>query len=697
MNRQQRNSEALPETRGPGFPGLGRCAVIAVLWLLTLPALAQQPAGSGATITPNYREADLRQIVEAVSAITNKDFIIDPRVNAKVTMISANPLTPEAFYQAFLSVLDVHGYVAVEAGNLIKILPDAGARQYAAGPPETAEDLVTQVIELDNVNAAQLVPVLRPLIPQYGHLASPPGSNMLIISDRAANMRRILDIIRRIDVPTEDDVEVIRLEHATAAEVVRVLTSLTQVPRADGMPVTLSMAADPRTNSILIGGEQAERLRLRTLIAHLDTPLEDGGSTQVRYLRYADAEELAAKLQEQVTSMQARAAATQGAAPGAGASQEASVWADVQTNALVMNAPPEIMRELMTIIDKLDIRRPQVLVEAIIVEVTADKTSDLGVTWAVDGSKDNNAVGITRFTNGGPGIVDLGGAIEGNNADPTRLIGDGITLGIGRISDTGTSFAAILRALQGDANTNIISTPSIVTTDNEEASLNVGQEVPFLTGSFSNTGTTGGVVNPFQTIQREQIGTKLTITPQISEGDSLILEISQEISSIAPSAQGAVDIVTNQRTIETTVIVEDGDILVLGGLIEDTLRESDQRVPVLGSIPLLGNLFRARTTDKVKTNLLVFIRPKILRDSSRAALETEAKYNYIREMQQSASPRFGPDVPLMPGSSRPILPPLDLRNLGEERTDQDRKEYRDDDRTDGQDEQQNDRQDGDQN
>ncbi|HEX7062610.1 MAG TPA: type II secretion system secretin GspD [Woeseiaceae bacterium] len=699
MNRQQRNSEALPETRVPGLPGLGRCAVIAVLWLLTLPALAQQPAGSGATITPNYREADLRQIVEAVSAITNKDFIIDPRVNAKVTMISANPLTPEAFYQAFLSVLDVHGYVAVEAGNLIKILPDAGARQYAAGPPETAEDLVTQVIELDNVNAAQLVPVLRPLIPQYGHLASPPGSNMLIISDRAANMRRILDIIRRIDVPTEDDVEVIRLEHATAAEVVRVLTSLTQVPRADGMPVTLSMAADPRTNSILIGGEQSERLRLRTLIAHLDTPLEDGGSTQVRYLRYADAEELAAKLQEQVTSMQARAAATQGAAPGAGASQEASVWADVQTNALVMNAPPEIMRELMTIIDKLDIRRPQVLVEAIIVEVSADKTSDLGVTWAVDGSNDNNAVGVTRFSNSGAGIVELGSAIgaRGENADPTRLIGDGITLGIGRISDTGTSFAAILRALQSDANTNIISTPSIVTTDNEEASLNVGQEVPFLTGSFSSTGTTtGGEINPFQTIQREQIGTKLTITPQISEGDSLILEISQEISSIAESAQGAVDIVTNQRTIETTVIVEDGDILVLGGLIEDTLRESDQRVPVLGSIPLLGNLFRSRTTDKVKTNLLVFIRPKILRDRSVAAFETEAKYNYVRELQRGASPRFGPQVPLMPDSKRPILPPLDLRKLGEEPMDEDRTDYREDERNDVQDEEQSEPQNDDQ-
>jgi general secretion pathway protein D len=646
-----------------------RRVVVAVLWLLALPALAQEPGGT--TITPNYKEADIRQIVEAVGAVTNRNFIVDPRVNAKVTMLSATPMSPEAFYEAFLSVLEVHGFVAIETGNVVKIIPDAAARQYPTPGADTAEDMITQVLEVRNVNAAQLVPVLRPLIPQYGHLASAPGTNMLIISDRAANMQRIVEIIRRIDVSTDDEVEVIRLQHATASEVVRVLTTLAQAPRADGMPVTTNMVADARTNSVLIGGEQSERLRLRALIAHLDTPLEDGGSTQVRYLRYADAEELAGKLQEQISGMQAQSAAA-GAQPAgqAGANAgEASVWADVQTNALVINAPPKMMRSLLSIVDKLDIRRPQVLVEAIIVEVTADKTSELGITWAVDGSADNNAVGVTNFPDAGPGVVQLGSAIGlGDDVNPADLIGSGITLGVGRISDTGTSFAAILRALQGDANTNIISTPSIVTTDNEEASINVGQEVPFLTGSFSNvgTGTGGGVVNPFQTIQREQIGTKLTITPQISEGNTLILDISQEISSIAPSAQGAVDIVTNQRTIETTVIVEDGDILVLGGLIEDTLRESEQRVPLLGSVPLLGNLFRTRTTDKVKTNLLVFIRPKILRDSRQAASETEAKYNYIREMQQGGRPRFGPQVPMLPGAERPILPPLEPGRRGED-------------------------------
>ncbi|HET6630140.1 MAG TPA: type II secretion system secretin GspD [Woeseiaceae bacterium] len=641
-------------------PGLCRGSLAAVLCLLLSAAFAQQ----GTTITPNYREADIRQIVEAVSAVTDRNFILDPRVNAKVTMLSSSPMTPEEFYEAFLSVLEVHGYVAVEAGDVVKIIPDAAVRQYptaVGGEVDSGEDIVTRVIEVEHVGAAQLVPVLRPLIQQYGHLASPPGSNMLIISDRAANVDRIIKIIRRIDVASDNDVEVVRLENASATEIVRVLTSLAQAPRADGMPTTLSLVADPRTNSILIGGEKSERLRLRALIAHLDTPLQDGGTTQVRYLHYADAEELAAKLQEHFAGIQATAQPGGPAAAGAGpvGTDEVSVWADLQTNALVINAPPKTMRSLMSIVDKLDIRRPQVLVEAIIVEITADKSAELGVTWAIDGSKDNNAVGVTNFPDAGPGIVQLGAAI-GADGDPTNLIGAGATFGIGRISESGVSFAAILHALQGDADTNIISTPTIVTTDNEEASLNIGQEVPFLTGSFSSPGTgTGGVVNPFQTIQREQIGVQLTITPQISEGDTLILDISQELSSIASSSQGAVDIVTNQRTIDTTVIVEDGDILVLGGLIEDTLRENVQKVPILGSIPIIGALFRSSSTDKVKTNLMVFIHPRILRNDEAATYETESKYNYLRELQRQNRPRFGSDVPLLPGAERPILPPIE--------------------------------------
>ena len=416
--------------------------------------------------------------------------------------------------------------------------------------------------------------------------------------------------------------------------------------------VTTSLVADARTNSVLIGGDKNERLRLRTLIAHLDTPLEDGGDTQVRYLRYADAEELATKLQQHFTSQTQSSAGQAAATP---AIDGVSVWADTQTNALVLNAPPKLMRSTMQIIDKLDIRRAQVLVEAIIVEVIIDKSKELGVSVAVEGSGSDSPIAVTNFPDFLAGVVQLGSAAGGGVTDPGGLIGEGGTIGVGRITDDGVSFAAILRAVEGDADTNLISTPSIVTTDNEEATLNVGQDVPLVSGSFSNTGGSGAV-NPFQTINREPVGVKLAITPQINEGDSLLMTISQEISSIAQSAAGAVDLITNQRIIETTVIVDDGEILVLGGLLEDVLRESDQRVPVLGSIPVLGNLFRSRKTDKIKTNLLVFIRPKILRDAEQAAIETNAKYNYIREMMQGNQ---GNDISLMRNEERLVLPELE--------------------------------------
>ena len=535
---------------------------------LMLSVSAQQ-----ADVTLNWKDADIRKVVEAVSEVTGKNFIIDPRVNGKVTLLSAQPMSQDAFYEAFLSILSVHGYVAVQSGDLIKILPDATARQFP-GPFGTADaagpdDMTTQVVQLRNVNATQLVPILRPLVPQYGHLVAHQGSNMLIISDRAANMQRMMTIIRRIDMASDEDIEVVPLENASAAEIVRIMTALTQ-GRADGAPTGTSLVADPRTNSVLIGGDKTERLRLRALIAHLDTPLEDGGDTKVRYLRYADAEELSTKLQEHFTKTQQQPAA---AAAAAANPESVSVWADTQTNALVINAPPKTMRALMQIVDKLDIRRAQVLVEAIIVEVTADKKNELGVSFAVgDESGAETPVAVTNFPGILSGVVQLATTADGAvTTDPSGLIGDGVTIGVGRISDSGVSFAAILRALEGDADTNIISTPVVVTTDNEEAELSVGQEVPFVSGSFTNTGGTGGSVNPFTTVNREEVGVKLAITPQINEGDSLVLDISQEISSLASSAAGAVDLITNKRTVDTTVIVDDGDILVLGGLIEDTV------------------------------------------------------------------------------------------------------------------------------
>ena len=627
--------------------------LISLLAVLALPLTSTSFAQSSG-ITLNWKDADIRIVVEAVSEATGKNFILDPRVTGKVNLLSSEPMSQDAFYEAFLSILQVHGYIAVESGNLIKILPDATARQfpssYGTAGGHGPDDMSTQVIQVHNVGATQLVPILRPMIPQYGHMVAHAGSNMLIISDRAANLARLVSIIRRIDMASDDEIEVISLQNASATEIVRIMTALTQTQRADGAPVSTSLVADARTNSVLIGGDKNDRLRLRTLIAHLDTPLEDGGDTQVRYLRYADAEELATKLQAHFANRSSGAAGQAAASPA----DNISVWADPQTNAIIANAPPKTMRSLMQIVDRLDIRRAQVLVEAIIVEVIADENNKFGVSWGFEGSGSNAPIAVTNFPDIG-GIVQLATAANGGAVTPD-VIGSGITVGVGRISDSGVSFAAILNALEGDADTNIISTPSIVTTDNEEATLNVGQEVPFVTGSFTNTGGgTGGSVNPFQTINRQQIGVKLSITPKINEGNSVVLDISQEISSIAQSAAGAVDLITNQRIIETTVILDDGEILVLGGLIEDTLLESDQSVPFLGKIPILGNLFRSRKTEKKKTNLMIFIRAEIMRDSVEAAFQTNAKYNMIRDVQQG---RQADAIQLMPGAVRPVIPPL---------------------------------------
>jgi general secretion pathway protein D len=658
------------------------------LTILTVAAFLTPLAGSAqqsqGTITPNYKDADIRQVIEAVGAITGKNFVLDPRVKAQVTMLSSAPMTPDAFYEAFLSILSVYGFVAVPSGNVIKILPDQNVRQVpgaegASDGGRLADDIVTRVITVDNVAAAQLVPILRPLIPQYGHLAAHPPSNMLIISDRAANVDRMVRIIKRIDQESSADFEVIRLENASAAEVVRVVTALNQGAKTEGAAApTATVVADERTNSVLVSGDKNERLRLRTLVAHLDTPLQEGGDTRVRYLRYADAKDLATKLQGQY---QKGAAAATTAAGGQAAvppteKGEINIWADESTNALIMTAPPKVMKAMMAVIDKIDIRRMQVLVESLIVEVTADKASELGVNWAVGDADLENAVGVTRFdlpNSGGAGIVGLAGAIQADDpALALAALGKGLNLGVGRLSDSGVSFAALINALASDANTNIVGTPVLVTMDNEEAEIKVGQEVPFVTGSFTNTGATGGGgttgINPFQTIQREQVGLTLKLTPQINEGDAVLLKIEQELSALAANVRGAADLVTTNRTITTSVIVEDGGTLVLGGLIQDDLNETQQRVPLLGSLPLLGQLFRVDSTTKRKTNLMVFIKPTILRDDAQAAFETNAKYNYVRNQQLEQDPE---KVRLMPGQKKPLLPPIspagppviDLRQL----------------------------------
>lgn len=652
-NMQKNRTRSIRQLVAPLLLGLLGSVVVAG----SLPGIA---SAQQAAITPNYRNVDIGTVIEAVSAVTGKNFIVDPRVKASVTMVSNTALSSDAFYEAFLSILQVYGYVALPAGDVIKIIPDANARSMPALDMTNisragGDEIVTQVVSVKNVQAAQLVPILRPLIPQYGHMAAHPASNMLIISDRSANVKRMVRIIQRIDSAGDDDVQVLPLEHASAGEVVRVLTSLLQASGPEAAQI--SMVADERTNSVLVSGDRSARLKLQTLIAHLDTPLEDVGNTRVRYLHYSNAVELATKLNEQVTGAARSASAAGPGAPAAATRQSDNgiiIWAEEETNALVITAPPKPMRTLMAIVDKLDIQRAQVSVEAILVAMQFDKAAELGVTWAI--GNENAGAMATRFSNTAPGVVDLLAAAQGDPGAAVGALGSGVSLGLGEFNDSGTNFAVLLKALSSDSDSNIISTPSVITLDNEEAEIRVAQEVPFRTGQFTNTGGTAGLVNPFTTIERKDVGIVLKITPQINEGDMVMLKIDQEASDIAQSVEGASDLITNKRSIHTSVLVQDGGIVVLGGLTQNTLTETEQRVPILGSIPLVGEFFRSRTTDNNKNNLMVFIHPTILRDARQYATETDAKYRMIRSLQQEQSE----DISLMPNQQRPTLPDLDI-------------------------------------
>jgi general secretion pathway protein D len=664
------------------------CAALALgtaLLVAGLPASAQQ---NQQKITPNFKDADITMIAEAVSAATGKNFIIEPRVRAQVTMLSSTPMSPDAFYEAFLSILQVHGFVAMPSGDIIKIVPDANARTMPGDDlpdrvSRTSDEIVTQVIQVKNVNAAQLVPILRSLIPQNGHLAAYQPSNILIISDRAANVNRIQRIIQRIDQAGDSDVEIIPLQNASSAEIVRVITTLYQQQQAqEGGANPMKLVADERSNSVLVSGDPSQRLRIKALIAHLDTPLQSGGDTQVRYLRYADAEKIAPKLKEQITGV-AQATGPAGAAgaasPAAQAEKATMIWADPETNALIITAQPKTMRSVMSIVDKLDIRRMQVLVEAIIVDVRQDKAAALGVNWAAWSNDDDTRIPIGSFNqpigSASTGTVSLTDVAR-IAANPTTALANGASLptgslfGIGRIAPTGINFAAILRAVRNDADSNIIGTPSAVTMDNQEAELKVAQEVPFITGQFTNTGgNNNGSVNPFQTVQREEVGTILKVTPQLNGGSTVILKLEIESSSLAQGTSGAVDLITNKRTINTNVMIEDGGIVVLGGLIQDTSNRGEQRVPFLGRIPIIGLAFKTRNADSSKSNLMIFIRPKILRDGVQAAYETDAKYNYILDEQRKTN--GGRELlPLLPGP-KPMLPKAPPAPQGDDATEQD--------------------------
>ncbi|MET0232810.1 MAG: type II secretion system secretin GspD, partial [Rhodanobacteraceae bacterium] len=607
--------------------------------------------------TLNMKDADIEALIATVSEITGKNFIVSPLVQGKVTVVSARPMKPDEIYDVFLSVLRVHGYAAVPSGSMVKIVPEAVAQQDgAAGADATrersADELVTQIVPVKHVAANELVPILRPLMPQGGQLIAHAGSNSLVVSDRAGNVQRLVGIIERIDTVADAEVEVIPLNHANSAEMARTMTMLADEKNA-APGEAQRVFADTRTNSILISGPKAGRLKMRALVAHLDSPIDNGGDTQVIYLRYASAKDLVPILQGVAATLTGVAPPTAAKAAGASAGGEAlpaTIQAHEDNNALVISAPPAVFRSLAAVIRQLDVRRAQVLIEAVIAEVADQTASEIGVQWQLpfktgrDGSIRDSVIGGTNFTGGNPGNNIY------NAAQNPLGVGNGFNLGyingtitIGR--NTIFQLGALVTALQGDGKSNILSTPSVLTLDNTEAEIKVAQEVPFLTGQYttnaigSQTTTTAGsttstgITNPFQTIERKDVGLVLKVTPHINEGDAVRLDIHQEVSNLLPPVQGAVDLVTNKREVTTSVLVADNSLLVLGGLIDNQLKDNEQKVPLLGDIPGLGNLFRYRTNDRTKSDLMVFLHPRILRDAATEASVSSEKYNYMRTEQ----------------------------------------------------------------
>lgn len=635
--------------------------------LLSLFTCAQAMADE---ITLNLKDADIRALISTVSKFTGKNFIIDPRVKAKVTVISANTLTPEEVYEVFLSVLQVHGYAAVPTGAVIKIVPEVNAKQgplplSGKGDTFPADELVTKIVRLEHVPASQLVPILRPLVPQQGHLAAYNPTNTLIITDHSGNIQRLLKIISGVDRPDSDELEIIPLKHASASELVRILNSLASGGAAKDAGSAVKLAADDRTNSILVTGDRASRMKLRVTISYLDTPLADGGgNTHVIYLKYAKADNLVKIL----TGLKEQGAKGAGAAKGAVAaqatsgsviSQNAIIQGDEETNSLIITADTNTVKNLKAVIRQLDIRRAQVLIEAIIAEITVSKNKELGVGIVVDGTaRDSGAlpIGISNLA----GIGDLLAAASTGTA---TSVPSGLSFAVGKETSSGVRYGALLRALQTDTNTNILSTPNIVTLDNEEAELIVGQNLPFVTGSFTGAGTTNQN-NPFQTIERQDVGLTLKVTPQVNEGDTVKLVLEQETSSVIPGSLES-GIATRKRSIKTSVMVDDGGILILGGLIQEEVSDTESKVPLLGDIPIIGFLFRSKSTTKTKANLMVFLRPSILRDHRDATFVTNEKYNYLRGIESEAYNKEDGSFGLL-NSAAPRLPPIEELDRSEQ-------------------------------
>ncbi|GAB6387116.1 type II secretion system secretin GspD [Stutzerimonas marianensis] len=623
-----------------------------------LPLLAAEPGiepsetqQDGWTI--NLKDADIRAFVDQISQLTGQTFIVDPRVKGQVSVVSSTTLSLDEVYQLFLSVMATHGYSVLTQGEVTRIVPNAEAKSEAGGGPGGGDLLETRVIQVQHTSATELIPLIRPLVPQYGHLAAVGSANALIISDRSANIARIEDIVRQLDRAQSDDHSVVNLQYGWATDIAEVLRNT--LARGEARDTAgAQIIADSRTNRLVFTGPEQARQKLASLAKTLDTPSTRSANTRVIRLRHNDAKSLAETLGDISERL---------SEPAEGETQSARqqnilIRADESLNALVMLAEPEVIGTLESIVRQLDIPRAQVMVEAAIVEVSGDITDALGVQWAVDARGSTGGAGGVSFGNTGISIGSVLNAINENEI-PSDLP-DGAIIGIGT-----SSFGALITALSANTKSNLLSTPSLLTLDNQEAEILVGQNVPFQTGTYTTDAS--GANNPFTTIERQDIGVTLKVVPHINDGATLRLEIEQEISSIAPSASlsaQAVDLVTNKRSIKSTILAEDGQVIVLGGLIQDDVTRTDSKVPLLGDIPLLGALFRSTQETHVKRNLMVFLKPTVVRDRAGLAALSGKKYSDIRVIEtDSESPSILPATPerLFDGQGQPA-PAIDLRS-----------------------------------
>lgn len=636
---------------------------LALMAALIISTLSAPAADAPSNTTLNLKDVDIGVLIQAVSETTGRGFVVDPKVQGKVTVVVEKPMSPEELWSVFTSVLGVHGYAAVPSGRLWKVVPEATAITEGGSALATGPDaIVTQVFELREVSATELSAVLQRLISPNGRISI--QGNRLVITERAANVKRLERLIARIDTASGSEVEAIPMAHANATEVVRTLSQLEPGAAGAASAGSPRIVADPRSNSVLLSGNPGLRVRMRALIAHLDTPVTDGDYTQVIFLRNAKAAELAPMLDSIATTL------TTGALKADGG-KVATIGFHTETNALVISAPPAVFRDLSSVVRQLDVRRAQLMVEAVIAEVSDELADELGVQWqttsaeqAADGRISRGVIGGTNF----PGRGGVGGILAAM-VNPAN-VGTGLNIGYaggtlklpgpnGTVIDV-LQIGALVRALRGDGRANILSQPSVVTLDNQPAEFKVAQEIPFLTGAYASTGngtaagTGAGIATPFQTIERKDVGLILKVTPHIDDGGNVRMEIVQEVSSLAPTqVSGAVDLITNKREIKTTVQVADGSLLVLGGLSSEEVTESVQGVPGLSRIPMLGGLFKARQSGRSRRNLMIFLRPIIMRTDAEGAAVSSRRYETLRNRQMHSNERFDGRVR---GGALPVLP-----------------------------------------